>query len=138
MAMKILIADPDWHFLRQAREHLEPMGHLIVHEADPEAALERAESWKPDIVMLSAELPECSDGEMLAALDSIQPKPAVILTAGLEKFAEAWRAWQRGGHELIIKPVLHPSELHVALIVALKNALTPCQRPAAAPLAKSA
>ena len=138
MGMKILIADPDPHFLRQVREYLEPMGHLVVHEPRPDGAISRADHWKPDVVMVSAELPECSDGELLSALESVQPRPAVVLTASLERFSEAWRAWRRGGDELVIKPVLHPSELHVALIVALKNTATPRDRSAAAPLAKSA
>lgn len=138
MGMKILVADPDWHFLRQVREHLEPMGHSVVHEAGPDGAVSRAARWKPDIVMVSAEMPECSDGDLLAALEGVQPRPAVVLTASLEKFSEAWRAWQRGGDELIIKPVLHPSELHVALLIALKNTVTPRERAAAPPLAKSA
>ena len=136
--MKILIADSDWQFLRQAREYLEPMGHLVVNESDPDAAARRAENWKPDVVMVSAELPACSDGSLLAQLENIHPRPAIVLTALLEKFADAWRAWQHGGDELIIKPVLHASELHVALLVAMKNIHTPRQRKAAQPLAKSA
>jgi CheY-like chemotaxis protein len=136
--MKILVADPDWDFLRKVRQYLEPVGHLVVHEADPDAAISRADHWKPDIVMVNAEMPECADGELLTALESIQPRPAVVLTASLEGFSEAWRAWQRGGDELVIKPVLHPSELHVALIVALKNTVTPRDRAPSAPLAKSA
>jgi len=136
--MKILIADNDWQFLRQAREYLEPMGHLVVHESDPDAALGRGESWKPDVVMISAELPACSDGALLGQLQNIRPRPAIVLTAPLEKFGDAWRAWQRGGDELVIKPVLHASELHVALLVAMKNTHAPRHRNTTRPLARSA
>ncbi len=137
--MKILIADPDWHFLGQVRDVLEPLGHHVVHEPQPDEAVARADHWKPDIVMASAELPACCDGELLGRLSGVQPRPAIVLTAGLERFSEAWRAWQRGGDELIIKPVLHPSELRVAIITALKNAVHPRRSsPIPQPLAKSA
>ncbi len=137
MSMKVLIADPDWYFLRQARDYLESRGHHVVQEDDPHAAARRADQWKPDLVIVSAELPDCCDGDLLNAFDRLHPRPAIILTAALERFDKAWRAWQRGGDELIIKPVLHASELHVALFAALKNARTP-RRPAAPPVAKSA
>ena len=139
MSMRVLIADPDWHFLRQARDYFESHGHYVVQEADPDAAARRAEHWKPDLLIVSAELPACCDGDLLKTFDALQPRPAIILTAPLERFDKAWRAWQRGGDEMIIKPVLHASELHVAVVTALKNAVDP-RRPAAPdrPVAKSA
>ncbi len=136
--MKILIADPDWNFLNQAREYLEPMGHLVVHETNAQAAAARAEQWKPDVIMVSVEFPECTEGDLLATFQNLHPRPAVVLTSQLENFAEAWRAWQHGGDELVVKPILHGSELHVALLVAMKNVHTPRQRNTAAPMAKTA
>ena len=139
MSMKVLIADPDWRFLRQARDYLESRAHYVAHEASPHAAAGRAAHWKPDVIIVSAELPQCCDGQLLHTFEGLQPRPAIILTAALDAFDKAWRAWQRGGDEVIIKPVLHVSELHVAIVAALKNAVSP-RRPAIAgePLAKSA
>lgn len=125
MSMKVLIADPDWYFLRQARDYLESRGDYVAHENSADPALRRAAHWRPDLIMVSAELPECCDGDLLSAFDKLQPRPAIILTAALERFDKAWRAWQRGGDEVIIKPVLHTSEFHVAVVAALKNSVCP-------------
>ena len=79
------------------------------------------------------------NGDVLERFADLWPRPAVLLTANLDAFAEAWRAWQRGGDELIFKPLMHPSELHVAIVTALENTICPRRRQAPAPaLARSA
>ena len=138
MSMRILIVDPDWHFVGQAREYLESRGDFVACEQKPDGTLARVVRWRPDVVMISAELSEVWGGYMLRNLGKVNPAPAVILTAGLDRFDKAWQAWQRGGHEVLFKPVLHPSELHVTIISALGNALCPRNRqgvpqPAAVP-----
>ena len=139
MSMKILVVDPDWHFLQQAREYLEGLGNHVVHEPRPDDAAARARHWRPDVVMVSAELPEACEGDLLATLTALTPRPAVVLTAALENFGHAWRAWQRGGDELIIKPVLNASEFHVAIVAAFRNAAVPARdRTIPQPAARSA
>lgn len=139
MSMKVLIVDTDWHFLAQVRDFLESRGHLTLHEPDPAEAVKRAEHWKPDLAIVSAEPKDCCDGELLERFADLRPRPAILLTANLDAFAEAWRAWQRGGDELIFKPLMHASELHVAIIAALENTICPRRQQAPAqPVAKSA
>ncbi len=127
MSMKVLIVETDWHFLRQVRGFLEPRGHLTLYEPDPERALQRAEHWKPDLAIISAEREECCAGDVLERFGQLQPRPAILLTAALAKFGEAWRAWQHGGDELLLKPLVHPAELHAAIIAARENAV--CSHP---------
>jgi len=137
--MKVLIVDPDWHFFFQTRDILESCGHCVVQEQAPQAALERAEHWQPDLILVSAELPETAEGDLLQSLAELRPRPAILLTAGLDRFDKAWRAWQHGGDDVLFKPVLHPSELHVAIITARENALCPPRRRTAPePVARSA
>lgn len=139
MSMKVLLVETDWHFLRQVREFLESRGHLTLHEPDPAEAVRRARHWRPDLVILSAEPDCCCDGEMLQRFADLTPRPAILLTAHLDSFARAWRAWQRGGDELLFKPLVHPSELHVAVVAALENVICPRRRAIPAQvLAKSA
>jgi len=130
MSMKVLIVDPDWYFLRQARDFLEPRGHITLHEPDPEQGCLRAERWKPDVAILSAELASCCDGDLLARFHGLRPRPAILLTANLDQFGKAWRAWQRGGDEMLFKPLMHRSELHVAIFAALENTVCPRRRAA--------
>ncbi len=125
MSMKVLIVDADWYFLRQARAYLESRGHLTIHEPDPHKALARITHWQPDMVIVSAEMKECADGDLLTKLSSLQPRPAILLTSPLDQFEKAWRAWQKGGDEVVFKPVMHGSELHVAIVTALENANCP-------------
>jgi len=133
VSMRILIVDPDWHFFAQARDFLEARGHFVVHRNDADQAVERARCWKPDVVIVSAELTACCDGDLLRRLAAVQPRPAILLAAGLDAFDKAWRAWQHGGDDLLFKPLLHSSELHVALVTALENSVCPRRQPVPAP-----
>ena len=139
MSMKVLIVDSDGRFVGQARDILESCGHYVVHEPRPEQALARARKWRPDVTLISAELPAASEGDLLRRFGDVRPRPAVLLVASLDRFDKAWQAWQRGGDEVLFKPMLQPSELHVSILVARENALLP-RRPGvmAHPVAKSA
>lgn len=125
MSMRVLIVDPDWAFLQQARSYLESRGHHTVYEPDTEAVIERARHWRPDMVMLSAELDAACDGDLVRQLSLLQPRPAILLTATLDRFDKAWRAWQHGGDEVLFKPMLNTSELNVAIFSAMQNAICP-------------
>lgn len=139
MSMKVLIVDPDWSFVHQAMEILEPCGHRVAHEATAAQALARALRWRPDVILVSAELPLACEGDLLQHFSQVQPRPAVLLVATLARFDKAWRAWQYGGDEVLFKPMLHPSELHVSIMTARQNAVCPRRRPLTPePAAKSA
>ncbi|MCK4624991.1 MAG: response regulator, partial [Phycisphaerae bacterium] len=116
--MKILVVDSDWAFLRQTRDLLEPRGHYVVHEADTDRALRRSLKWHPDVIMVSTEYESCCDGNLLNDLARLTPRPAILLVSAMTDFEKAWRAWQRGGDEVLFKPLLHSSELHTAIMSA--------------------
>ena len=129
MSLKVLIMDPDWRFNRQAASYLESRAHLVVSENRTDEALDHARRWQPDLVILSSELAN----EALGALYALEPRPAILLTGQMERYDIAWKAWQKGGDELLMKPVFRTSELHEAIIIALENAVTGTRkyRPAA-------
>ena len=118
MSMKVLIADPDWRFARQATGYLEAHAHLVVRHPSATDVLKRAEHWQPDLVILAAELAE--DG-LLEEIQRLSPCPAILLTEHMDRYDRAWRAWQRGGDELLMKPVFWTAELHQAIVAALEN-----------------
>lgn len=138
MSMKVLIVDSDWYFISQAGGILEAKGHQVLEEGNPDDALDRARDLKPDVILVNVEIDEVCQGDLLEQLSQILPRPAIVLTSVLERFDKAWMSWQRGGDEVLFKPILHPSELHVAIFTARQNALNPQRRPAAQRLAKSA
>ncbi len=128
--MKVLIADPDWSFAQRAQNYLESRAHLVVVEKTPGDAIARARHWQPEVVIAAGQI---AQEDLLPSLAALHPRPAVLLTEFMHCYARAWRAWQRGGDELLIKPLLNIEELHLAIITALENAATGRrQRPAAA------
>lgn len=134
MSMKVLLSDPDWRFSHHTTAYLEGHAHLVVNEARAQAAIERLAHWKPDLVILSA---ESAENGLLEAAYAIKPRPAVLLTGAMDRYAEAWRAWQVGGDELLMKPVFGNEDLQQAIITAMENAATGAKR-RSAPTAVSA
>lgn len=120
--MKVMIVEPDWRFTEQAAGYLESKAHLVVSESDITAAMERICRWQPDLVILAAEL-ALQEG-VIESLTAFKPRPAILLTERMDRFDRAWRAWQRGGDELLIKPVLADEELLMAIVAARENAVT--------------
>ena len=119
MSMKVLIADGDWRFSRQVCSYLETHAHLVVSETDPKRAVERAAHWQADLVILAAEL---ADNTLMNALYALRPRPAVLLTGWVDRYDLAWRAWQIGGDELLMKPVFYREDLHRAIVSAMEGA----------------
>ena len=125
MSMKVLIVEPDWRFARMASTYLESHAHLVVQDGRLDDAIRRATHWHPDLAIVAAEVAE--DG-FLDLLTEITPRPAVLLTGWLDRYDIAWRAWQTGGDELLMKPVFTTDELHEAIVTALENAATGTRR----------
>ncbi len=119
--MKVLIADPDWRFAQKASIYLESRADLVVHVSTADEALTSISQWQPDVVMLAAELAE---GDMLQTIMQQEDRPAILLTDQMDRFDRAWRAWQNGGDEILLKPVFAANELQLAIITARENALT--------------
>ena len=118
MSMKVLIADPDWRFARQATGYLEAHAHLVVRHGHAEESLDCAKHWKPDLVIMAAELAEKG---LLESVQAFSPRPAVLLTEYMDRYDRAWRMWQKGGDELLMKPVFKSEELHQAIVMAMEN-----------------
>jgi CheY-like chemotaxis protein len=124
MSLKVLIVDTDIRFMEQARRYLEACGHYVAL-VDAERTADQAERWQADLVIANAELPAVFHGTLLTVLHDMPLRPAILLTASMDRFDLAWRAWQKGGDELLLKPVVHASELHHAIIAARQNAVCP-------------
>jgi DNA-binding response OmpR family regulator len=120
MSMKILIADPDSRFAAQAASYLESKAHLVAHYGDAASALIAARRWQPDLVIMAAEL---VTEKAMNAFRSFNPRPAIVLAGSLAEVGQTWRAWQRGGDELLMKPIFKAREIHEAIVAALQHNL---------------
>jgi len=119
MSMKVLIADPDWRFAGKTRDYLESHAHMVLSHAESDYVMARVRSWQPDLVIIAAELAEKG---LLNELNGLMPRPAILLTEYMDRYDRAWRVWQQGGDELLMKPVFKSSELQAAIVTALENA----------------
>ena len=119
MSMKVVIADPDWRFAREAERFLESHAHLVVREPHGEKALETIRRWGPDLVIVSEEL--CESG-LLEELQGLPDRPAILLVGWMDRYDKVWKAWQRGADELLMKPIFNDQEICDAVVLALENA----------------
>ena len=113
--MRVLIVESDWRFVNQAVEYLESRAHHVVLQTDPAEAIEQARRWGPDLVIVGSEFGQTG---LLEALHAMPDRPAVLLTGAMARYDLAWRAWQRGADELLMKPVFHVQELQEAIVAA--------------------
>jgi DNA-binding response OmpR family regulator len=121
MSLKVLIADPDWRFGQLATSYFESRAHHVVCEPSHEAAVATARHWCPDLVIVSEELAETG---MIEEFYALAPRPAVLLVGWMDRYDRVWRAWQRGGDELLMKPIFNDEELQLAVVAALESATT--------------
>jgi DNA-binding response OmpR family regulator len=121
-----LIVDPDWRFAKQAGDFMESLAHLVICTARGDEAMDRARHWQPDLVILDAEL---AGKGLIDSINAMSPRPAVLLTGWMDRYDVVWRAWQKGGDELLMKPVFRSTDLLEAIVTARENAATG-ERPA--------
>lgn len=118
--MKVLLVDNDWRFAQQATSYLESRAHLVAHQTQLKEALAQVQHWQPDLVILSAEIAKRG---ALAALTGLKKRPAILLTGNLDQYHKVWQAWQDGGDDVLIKPVMSGQEFQMAITTAMENAV---------------
>ncbi len=135
MSLKVLVVDPDWRFTRAASRYLEDHAHLVVRETRVRQAQERAHHWQPDLLIVAA---ESADKDFMESIYAMDCRPAVLLTGWMDRYDVAWRAWQMGGDELLMKPILKAGELQESITAALQNRALGTRGAKHAPAAASA
>lgn len=116
--MKIIIVDSDWRFVSKATRYFESFADTVVQQS-AFSLVDKAETLRPDLIILSAEY--ATEG-LLESLQDSSPRPAVLLTEHMSRYDRAWAAWQRGGDELLMKPVFKSQDLRDAVLVAMQKA----------------
>lgn len=80
--MKVLIVDDHPSFRASARRMLEAEGFEVVAEAGTGAeALQAAETWRPELVLLDVHLPDIQGFDVAERLQVNGSSPAVVLTS---------------------------------------------------------
>ena len=117
--MKVLIADTDRDFALKAWAYYEKSANLVLLQPDSDQVVASARSWGADLVIVSARQVEQG---VLEGLYALPARPAVLVTEHMRNPGRAWRAWQQGGDELLLKPVFKLKELAQAVTNALGSA----------------
>lgn len=102
--LRILIAEDEAIIRLDLKEMIEELGHLVIGEAwDGEAALELAESLKPDLAILDIKMPGPNGIEVAKAITAAKICPVIMLTAYSQK-SLVDEAVKAGAMAYLVKP----------------------------------
>ena len=119
MLNKVILVEADTRFARQLERYFISKSAKVA-ESTPADLVQFATKFEPDLIILAAEF---ASSELCSALHRLPHKPAILLTEHMANYKQAWRAWQMGGHELLMKPVLKAQEVSDAICSAIQNSL---------------
>ena len=121
----VLVADDEPRITKLISITLTEEGFRVVSARGGEEALEKAEEYRPDILLLDIVMPDIDGIEVMRRLREHMPVPVILLTA---KAAISDRALglDLGADDYIVKP-FHPDELAARVRAVLRRAggLTP-------------
>jgi DNA-binding NarL/FixJ family response regulator len=85
MAQTVVIVDDHARFRAEATELLQAAGYRVIGSCpDGRSALATIPALRPDLVLLDVQLPDLPGFEVLAALDRLPARPAVVLISTRE------------------------------------------------------
>jgi two-component system alkaline phosphatase synthesis response regulator PhoP/two-component system response regulator VicR len=111
-AKKIMAVDDERHIVRLIQVNLERAGFQVVTAFDGAEALKKAESDKPDLIVLDVMMPRMDGFETLKRLQAnpaTREIPVIMLTAKAQD-ADVFRGWASGVSAYLTKP-FNPLEL---------------------------
>lgn len=109
MSVKVLVVDDERNLVNLIRGYLEREGFEVYEALDGKAALERARSVEPDVVILDWMLPGMDGMEVLRELRRSSEAYVIMLTARTEEM-DRIVGLSAGADDYLIKP-FSPGEL---------------------------
>lgn len=109
---KILACDDERHIVRLIQVNLERAGYQVVTAFDGAEGLKKAETEKPDVIVLDVMMPRMDGFETLKRLQAnpaTREIPVIMLTAKAQD-ADVFRGWASGVSAYLTKP-FNPLEL---------------------------
>jgi DNA-binding response OmpR family regulator len=102
--MRVLIVEDDTSLGMFLQKGLQMEGHNVAWVGDGEAALERAASEGPDLMVLDLGLPKRDGVEVLEAMEGLYRGMAVIVLTGRAQVEERVRCLNLGADDILLKP----------------------------------
>jgi two-component system alkaline phosphatase synthesis response regulator PhoP/two-component system response regulator VicR len=109
---KIMAVDDERHIVRLIQVNLERAGYQVVTAFDGPEALKKADSERPDLIVLDVMMPKMDGFEVLKRLQAnpeTREIPIIMLTAKAQD-ADVFRGWSSGVSAYLTKP-FNPLEL---------------------------
>ena len=121
MADRILVVDDEAASRKGLRALLTREGYRVEEAADGGAALEKARTFRPAVVIADLVMPNMGGLELLKSLQDDLPFTTVILLTGQGTIETAVQAMKAGAYDYLTKPV-DLTRLSVVLGKALERA----------------
>ena len=102
--MRILVVEDDRALGMFLQGGLSVEGHETEWVGDGEAAIQRARSWTPDLVVLDLGLPQRDGHEVLALLSEEFTRSSVLVLTGRGELEERVRCLNLGADDFVAKP----------------------------------
>ncbi len=109
-SLLVLVVDDDEDLRLLARKALTRAGHRVLEASSGEEGLQKAESQKPDLMLLDLSMPGMDGFEVLRRLrtrEAARPLPVIVLT-GLGDEESARRSFDFGATDFLVKPFTPP------------------------------
>jgi DNA-binding NtrC family response regulator len=114
MSNKILIVDDEPFNLDLLEQELTDQGYTIERAKDGKETLEKAESFRPDLVLLDYMMPGMNGIEVLKEIRKRENDVPVVIVTAHGTIERAVQAMKEGAHDFVTKP-FDPD--HIALVV---------------------
>ena len=121
MSARILVVDDEPQIGRMLKISLGARGYEVAVEGDGLAALDKAASWRPDLILLDLGLPQLDGLEVCRQLRSWSQVPIIVLTVR-DAESDKVAALDLGADDYLTKP-FGTDELLARIRVALRHAV---------------
>jgi DNA-binding NtrC family response regulator len=118
MKPKLLVVDDESDMLSTCQKFLTSEGYEVEVVENGRAAVERVETFQPDLVITDLKMPDMGGMEVLRRIKENRPDTTVIMFTGFGMIEDAVEAMKEGAFDFITKP-FSPDHL----LVVVKRAL---------------
>jgi two-component sensor histidine kinase len=102
---RVLYIDDDPGLARLVQKALERRGYVVEHAPSGEAGIERIRAGGIDVVVLDHYLPSGTGLDVLAQMNGLEDRPAVVYVTGTVETAVAVAALKAGAADYVLKTV---------------------------------
>jgi two-component system KDP operon response regulator KdpE len=116
----VLVADDEVRITKLVSLALREQGFRVVAATGGREALQKAEEYRPDVIVLDILMPDLDGIEVMRELQGRRPVPVILLTAKVST-ADKAQGLDLGADDYVAKP-FHPDELAARIRAVMRRA----------------